>query len=184
MSEYKLSPLFSTFIVKHLEDENRNNKSLSDKPTVAEILGVELATIEQIKDGKRVLTVEEAIQLEKTYGVPISLLLKKELAGKQIPEKLQNVHKAFIDFSEKYTYLEKPITEETAKQLSILEHEEELVERIKELKETAEHLKLEVKVLEERKITAQKRKSTKSKIVSLPPTKKEKITRHDELVDH
>lgn len=182
MSEYKLSPLFSAFIVKRLEDE-RNNKSLSDKPTAAEILGVELTTIEQIKDGKRVLTVKEAIKLEKTYAIPISLLLKKELEGKQIPEKLQHVHKEFIKFSENKDYLKIPITEEATKQISILEQEEELVERIKELKETAERLKLETKSLEERKLVAQKQKSTKTKIETLKPTKKEKIIHH-ELVEH
>lgn len=180
---YKLTPLFSAFIVKHLEDEKRNNKSLIDKPTVAEILGVELKTIEQIKNGKRVLTVEEANQLEKTYAIPISLLLKKELEGKQIPEKLQHVHKGFIEFSENKNYLKIPITEETAKQISILEQEEELVERIKELKEIAERLKLETKALEERKLAAQKQKSTKTKIKTLKPTKKEKIIHH-ELVEH
>ncbi len=181
---YKLTPSFSAFIIKHIEDEKRNNKSLSYKPTVAEILGVELTTIEQIKDGKRVLTVEEAIQLEKAYGVAISLLLKKEIEGKQIPEKLQDIHKAFIEFSEKYAYLKMPITEETEKQLCILEQEEELVERIKELKETAERLKLETKALEERKLAAKKKKSKKIKIEMLNQTEREKIIRHDELIEH
>lgn len=155
MSEYKLSPLFSAFIVKHLEDE-RNNKSLSDKPTVADILGVEQATIEQIKNGKQVLTVEEVIQLEKTYAVSFSSLLKKELARKQIPEKLQQVHKAFLEFSENKSCSGIPIIEESAKQPSILEQEEKILERIKELKETAERLQFETKALEKRKRMAWK----------------------------
>ncbi len=183
-ASYKLSTLFSAFIVKHLEDEKRNNKSLSEKPTVAEILGLELTAIEQIKDSKRVLTVEEAIQLEKAYEVSISSLLKKELAGKQIPEKLQDVHKAFLKFSENKTYLVIQTTEETAKQLSILEQEEKLVERIKELKETAELLKIENKVLEERKIADQNQQSTKFEIELLNPTEREKVTHQDELVEH
>lgn len=148
---------------------------MANQPTIADVLGVAPITIKHIKDGEKSLTVKQAIALENAYGMSIASLLKKEIAGKHIPKKLQNVHRAFLEFLKNDSYLKVPSTPEGRKQIQILENEEALVvEKVKELKQKAEDLKLEVKVLEVRK--------RQNKIQKKPVHKVNKIAQQHEPI--
>lgn len=180
-TSHKLSPQFSAFIIEHFEEECGNNGRRNDCAAIADILQVDSDTVGRIRNGELPLRVDQASALEKVCGVSVSSLLQKAVEGKQIPGKLQSIHEAFIEYSKRCKWLRTSSTEKTAKQLSILEQEEQIVEEINELKEKADYLRGQVEILKAQKIEVENLEDVPSPIKSVAHGRTSEPARHDEV---